>query len=84
MDPRGDAREWKKILLAAGLRDARLHDARHTNATLLLEQGIDARGDGFARLEPVCPSHAVSARDGPDASRGSRPRRQGDLGVDGR
>ncbi len=27
----------------AGVRDARLHDARHTAATLLLEQGVDIR-----------------------------------------
>jgi integrase len=43
MDTRGDARAWKKILIAAGVHDARLHDARHTNATLLLAQGIDGR-----------------------------------------
>jgi site-specific recombinase XerD len=29
-------------LKAAGVRDARLHDVRHT-ATLLLEQGVDIR-----------------------------------------
>lgn len=27
----------------AGVRDARLHDARHTAATLLLQQGVPAR-----------------------------------------
>ena len=27
----------------AGVRDARLHDARHTAATLLLQQGIPVR-----------------------------------------
>ena len=27
---------WKALLAAAGVRDARLHDARHTAATLLL------------------------------------------------
>ena len=43
IDSRGDAREWKKVLAAAGVRDARLHDARHTNATLLLAQGVDGR-----------------------------------------
>lgn len=43
MDPRGDARAWKGILIAAGVRDARLHDARHTNATMLLAQGVDGR-----------------------------------------
>jgi site-specific recombinase XerD len=28
---------------AAGLRDARVHDARHTAATLLLDQGVSVR-----------------------------------------
>ena len=35
--------EWKALLKAAGVRDARLHDARHTAATLLLAQGVDQR-----------------------------------------
>jgi integrase len=35
--------EWKALLQAAGVRDARLHDARHTAATLLLAQGVDQR-----------------------------------------
>jgi integrase len=43
IDPRRDWAEWKSILQAAGVHDARLHDARHTAATLLLEQGVDAR-----------------------------------------
>lgn len=34
---------WKRLLAAAGVRDARLHDARHTAATLLLQQGVAAR-----------------------------------------
>jgi site-specific recombinase XerD len=38
-----DWREWKAVLRAAGVRDARLHDARHTAATLLLEQGVHIR-----------------------------------------
>jgi integrase len=33
----------KRLLRAAGLRDARLYDARHTAATLLLEQGVAPR-----------------------------------------
>jgi integrase len=37
---RGNAhREWKRLLRAAGLRDARFHDLRHTAATLALSQG---------------------------------------------
>ena len=35
--------EWKALLRAAGVRDARVHDARHTAATLLLAQGVDQR-----------------------------------------
>ena len=42
IDPRRDWAQWKAILQAAGVHDARLHDARHTAATLLLEQGVDA------------------------------------------
>lgn len=38
-----DLKQWKQLLVAAGVRDARLHDARHTAATLLLVQGVDAR-----------------------------------------
>jgi integrase len=36
IDPRRDWDEWKSILAEAGVRDARLHDARHTAATVLL------------------------------------------------
>ena len=39
IDARRDWKEWKSLLQAAGVRDARLHDARHTAATLLLQQG---------------------------------------------
>jgi len=40
IDPRRDMEEWKDILRAAGVRDGRLHDARHTAATVLLILGI--------------------------------------------
>ena len=43
IDPRPDCQEWKALLQSAGVRDARLHDARHTAATLLLQQGEPAR-----------------------------------------
>jgi integrase len=42
-DPAKDWRAWKQVLRAAGVRDVRLHDARHTAATLLLVQGVDIR-----------------------------------------
>ncbi|HVU62132.1 MAG TPA: tyrosine-type recombinase/integrase [Mycobacteriales bacterium] len=43
LDPRADLRSWKALLNAANVRDARLHDARHTAATMLLVQGVDSR-----------------------------------------
>lgn len=43
VDPRSDHRAWRKLLATAGVRQARLHDARHTAATLLLTQGVSAR-----------------------------------------
>ncbi len=42
LDQKADWRAWKALLAAAGLPDARLHDARHTAATLLLVQGVSA------------------------------------------
>jgi integrase len=36
VNPRTDYTEWKLLLTRAGLRDGRLHDARHTAATVLL------------------------------------------------
>lgn len=43
VDPRNHYRAWKQLLARVGVRDARLHDARHTAATLLLAQGVPAR-----------------------------------------
>lgn len=43
IDPGHDHREWKKLLKVAGVRPVRLHDARHTAATLMLLQNIDLR-----------------------------------------
>jgi len=43
IDPRRDMAEWKKLLHEAGVRDARLHDARHTAATTLLLLGVPER-----------------------------------------
>ena len=43
LDPSADRRAWKALLVRAGVRPARLHDARHTAATLLLQQGVPAR-----------------------------------------
>ncbi|MCW2605485.1 MAG: Integrase [Frankiales bacterium] len=43
INPATDWKAWKALLTTAGVRDARLHDARHTAATLLLQQGVPAR-----------------------------------------
>jgi hypothetical protein len=34
IDPRRDYQEWRNLLTAASVRPARLHDARHTAATM--------------------------------------------------
>ncbi|GAA1029925.1 site-specific integrase [Virgisporangium ochraceum] len=43
LNPRTDYTEWKRLLKAAGIRDGRLHDARHTAATVLLILGVAER-----------------------------------------
>ncbi len=43
IDPRRDQYEWKALLADAGVREARLHDARHTAATVLLLLGVQPR-----------------------------------------
>jgi site-specific recombinase XerD len=40
--PEDHSRAWKALLEKVGVREARLHDACHTAATLLLVQGVDA------------------------------------------
>ena len=43
VDSRSDWADWHELLKEAGVREARVHDARHTAATLLLEQGVGIR-----------------------------------------
>ncbi|MEE4541225.1 site-specific integrase [Streptomyces sp. V4-01] len=53
VNPRFDYDEWKRLLRAAKVRDGRLHDARHTAATVLLILGIpDTAVDGVMGWEP--------------------------------
>jgi integrase len=40
IDPARDHAEWKAILKVAGVAEARLHDARHTAATILIFLGV--------------------------------------------
>jgi integrase len=43
IDRRVDWTAWKALLREAGVRDVRLHDGRHTAATLLLSEGVHPR-----------------------------------------
>lgn len=43
LDPKADWTEWKALLTEAGVPAARLHDARHTAATMLLLMGVEQR-----------------------------------------
>jgi integrase len=40
LEPRNVTRQFKALLTAAQLPDMRLHDLRHSSATLLLAQGV--------------------------------------------
>jgi integrase len=41
IDCKTDYRQWHRALANAGLPKKRLHDARHTAATILFDQGLD-------------------------------------------
>jgi integrase len=43
IERRSDWRAWKRLLDEAGVREVRLHDGRHTAATLLLSEGVHPR-----------------------------------------
>lgn len=78
IDPARDNREWNRLIAEAGVRDVRLHDARHTAATLLLLQNVDIRTVmsvmGWTEMATAQRyTHAV------DALRRQAARRMGDL-----
>ncbi|MHA6762007.1 tyrosine-type recombinase/integrase [Streptacidiphilus sp. PAMC 29251] len=53
LNPNTDHHKWKELLEAAGLRDGRLHDARHTAGTILLILGVpDTIVDAIMGWEP--------------------------------
>lgn len=53
LNPNTDFHKWKDLLKAAEVRDGRLHDARHTAATVLLILGVsDAVVDAIMGWEP--------------------------------
>ena len=43
IDPKADHQAWKDLREEAGVREARLHDARHTAATMLLVLNVGTR-----------------------------------------
>lgn len=43
IEPSADAKAWKALLVKAGIPHVRLHDARHSAATILLLQGVPTR-----------------------------------------
>jgi hypothetical protein len=53
--PRADNGEWAELLTEAEVREARLHDARHTAATMLLVLGISQRAVWVSRAGPPTP-----------------------------
>ncbi|MEU6509250.1 site-specific integrase [Streptomyces sp. NPDC046942] len=53
LSPNTDYHVWKRLLRDAGVRDGRLHDARHTAATVLLILGVpDVVVDAIMGWEP--------------------------------
>ena len=71
VEPRNLARSFERIRDGAGLRPIRLHDLRHTTATLLKDLGVPPRGTmeilGHARIaitmEVYTSADATSRRD---------------------
>lgn len=45
-DPGRDYNEWRALCVTAGVPVRRLHDLRHTAATLLLEAEVDLKSAG--------------------------------------
>ncbi len=63
IDPGVDLAEWKALLDETGIREARLHDARHTAATVLLLLGVPERAVMGSRLSNTAPPPVMNARD---------------------
>jgi integrase len=53
LNPNTDHHQWKALLKSAGIREGRLHDARHTTGTVLLILGVpDTVVDAIMGWEP--------------------------------
>jgi integrase len=85
---RRDYEEWRSILDAAAVRRARLHDARHTAATNLLDRGLDRAAiqdalgmsdETFKRYAHVRDEHRVKIAAAMDDALPAAPRRRRDA-----
>ncbi len=66
LSPNTDSHTWKRLLRDAGVRNGRLHDARHTAATVLLILGApDVVIDSIMGWEPE-PAGADNKNTGAD------------------
>ncbi|MCZ2857740.1 tyrosine-type recombinase/integrase [Blastococcus sp. VKM Ac-2987] len=67
IDKKTDHDDWTRLLQAAGVRHVRLHDCRHTAATLLLSENVHPRvvmellGHGQMRTAMDICSHVMPA-----------------------
>ena len=43
MEPRKAAKKWAELLMAVGITHIKLHGARHTFATVMLQKNVDAK-----------------------------------------
>jgi integrase len=78
IERKSDWHAWKALLKEAGVREVRLHDGRHTAATLLLSEGVHPRvvmevlGHAQMRTTTDTYSHVMPAVDRDAADRMGR------------
>lgn len=83
IDKKSDYDDWCRLLERAGVRHVRLHDGRHTAATLLLSEGVHPRvvmellghspdADNHRHLQPRDADASAGSRR-PDGSRTAEP-----------
>ncbi|WP_307825489.1 tyrosine-type recombinase/integrase [Streptomyces sioyaensis] len=75
LNPNTDHHKWKDLLKAAGIRDGRLHDARHTAGADLLILGVRTSSSTRSRAGSPASLHVCGGgtSTGPDGSCRTRP-----------